>query len=53
MYEEILRIIPEFNEIQNPDLREKSMAVWQEAMQYRNWTPEEMPRFLLLYWRMM
>ena len=41
MYEEILRIIPEFNEIQNPDLREKSMAVWQEAMQYRNWTPEE------------
>ena len=41
MHNEILKMIPEFNEIQDPELREKSMAVWKEAMDYRNWTTEE------------
>ena len=41
MSENILAMIPEFNEIKDPQLREKSIAVWQEAMEYRNWTPAE------------
>ena len=41
MSENILAMIPEFNEIKDPQLREKSIAVWQEAMEYRKWTPEE------------
>lgn len=37
----LLRIIPEFDEIQDQDLREKSIAVWEEAMAYRGWTADE------------
>ncbi|HHM24474.1 MAG TPA: HD domain-containing protein [Bacteroidetes bacterium] len=42
MREELLSMIPEFNEIQDAELREKAIAVWEEAMAYRNWTPEEL-----------
>ena len=41
MSDNILSIIPEFNEIKDSQLRDKSIAVWQEAMEYRNWTHEE------------
>lgn len=39
--EELLRIIPEFTLIQDKKLRESTLAVWEEAMNYRNWTAEE------------
>ena len=42
MKEKLLSMIPEFNEIQDAELREKTIAVWEEAMAYRNWTPEEL-----------
>ncbi|MFQ5751760.1 MAG: HD domain-containing protein [bacterium] len=38
----LLKIIPEFNLIQDKQLRENSMAVWLEALQFRNWTTEEL-----------
>lgn len=40
--EELLKIIPEFNLIQDKKLRENALAVWEEAMNYRNWTVEEL-----------
>lgn len=42
MREELLKIIPEFNEIKDEALREKAIAVWEEAMAYRKWTVEEL-----------
>ena len=40
--EELLKIIPEFHLIENTKLRERTVAVWEEAMAYRNWTVEEL-----------
>ncbi|MFQ5706141.1 MAG: HD domain-containing protein [bacterium] len=40
--EELLKIIPEFDLIQDPALRENCLAVWEEAMAHRNWTAEEL-----------
>ena len=40
--EYLLKVIPEFDLITDRQLRENSMAVWLEAMAYRNWTVEEL-----------
>jgi hypothetical protein len=41
MSQELLEMIPEFDEIKDTELRRQSMAVWQEAMAYRGWTAAE------------
>jgi predicted aconitase with swiveling domain len=46
----LTELIPEFEEIHNPDLRSKAMAVWEEGMELGSWTPEalaEIPFTLL------
>ncbi|MFQ6116480.1 MAG: HD domain-containing protein [bacterium] len=40
--EGLLKVIPEFNLIQDSGLRQKTIAVWEEAMDSRNWTVEEL-----------
>lgn len=42
MTEKLLEIIPEIKEIQDEELKKNTIAVWQEAMDYRNWTTEEL-----------
>jgi hypothetical protein len=42
--EELLGVIPEFNLIQDSKLRANTMAVWEEALAYRNWTVEELQK---------
>ena len=44
-------IIPEFNQIQDQDLRKRVMAVWEEALQIGGWSLDEltqMPYTLLV-----
>ncbi len=38
----LTELIPEFNEIKDKKLKNKAIAIWEEAMAYRNWTPEEL-----------
>ena len=48
--EELVELLPEFNEIHDPDLRSKSLAVWEEGMALGDWTVEalaEIPFTLL------
>ncbi len=48
--EELEELIPEFNEIRDPDLRAKALAVWEEGMELGGWTVEglaEIPFTLL------
>ncbi|NIV94098.1 HD domain-containing protein [candidate division KSB1 bacterium] len=40
--ETLTKIIPEFNLIQDTQLRENCIAVWEEAANYRNWTEDEL-----------
>lgn len=42
--ENLLKIIPEFNLIEDQSLRENTIAVWSEATNYRDWTSEELLR---------
>lgn len=42
--ENLLKLMPEFNLIENQTLRENTIAVWIEATNYRNWTAEELLR---------
>lgn len=42
MSDQVLRLLPEINEISDQDLRQKVIACWTEAMEYRNWTVEEL-----------
>ena len=42
MKEEVLKLLPEINEIKDESLKEKVIACWAEAMQYRNWTIDEL-----------
>jgi len=49
--EELIRIIPEFNEIQDRTLREKTLQVWIDAMKENNWdiaSLQKMPFTLLV-----
>ena len=51
MKEELLKLIPEFNEIKDPDLREKTLKAWQMAMEKGGWQPadlEKIPFTLLI-----
>lgn len=40
MREQIVRLLPEVNEIKDGQLRQKVMACWDEAMRFRGWTEE-------------
>ena len=42
--DELTKMIPEFNLIQDAKLRENTVAVWKEAMEYRKWTAEELAK---------
>lgn len=51
MKKKLLSLIPEFQLIQDPELREKSIQVWLSAMEKRNWKIDDlqnMPFTLLL-----
>lgn len=41
-HEEILKLLPEINEIGDKSLREKVVNVWNDAIAYRKWTAEEL-----------
>jgi len=36
----ILKILPEINKIKNGELKSKVIAIWEEAMAFRGWTPD-------------
>lgn len=38
----VLELLPEIKEIKDKNLQAKVIACWQEAIQYRNWTTEEL-----------
>jgi hypothetical protein len=42
MKQQVLDLLPEINEIENPELLEKVIACWAEAMEYREWTVDEL-----------
>ncbi len=42
MKEEVLKLLPEINEIKDSELRDKVIACWAEAMEYRDWTVGEL-----------
>jgi len=42
MKDQVLKLLPEINEIQDNDLRAKVIACWADAMEYRNWTADEL-----------
>jgi putative nucleotidyltransferase with HDIG domain len=51
MEDELLKLIPEFDEIQSQDLRKRVLAVWNEALQTGGWKPSDlatMPYTLLV-----
>lgn len=51
MRNELLSLIPEFELIEDPDLREKTLQVWEAALARGGWTPAalaEMPFTLLI-----
>lgn len=44
MKNEILKILPEFNLIKNEDLKNKGLAVWEDAIKRGGWKIEDMNR---------
>jgi len=40
----LLELIPEFNLIQDTDLREKCLKTWEAAMEESGWTPDDLTR---------
>jgi hypothetical protein len=38
---DILELLPEINEIRDPELRQKTAQIWEEAMEAGDWTTEE------------
>ncbi len=40
--EELTEIMPEFNLVADKELRENTISVWEEAVNYRNWTADEL-----------
>lgn len=51
MRERLLELMPEFNLIQDADLREKGLKTWEAAMEEGGWTPDDlthMPFTLLI-----
>lgn len=39
---DLTTLIPEFNEIQDEGLRQRTMAVWREALEVGGWSPEDL-----------
>ncbi len=51
MRERLMDLVPEFDLIGNPSLRDKTLEVWEAAMERSGWTPdtlEQMPFTLLI-----
>jgi putative nucleotidyltransferase with HDIG domain len=51
MRERLLELVPEFSMIQDEDLKEKTIVVWEAAMERGGWTPDalaQMPFTLLI-----
>lgn len=44
MRQKLLKLIPEFDLIQDPDLREKCFKTWEAAMEESGWTPDALTR---------
>jgi putative nucleotidyltransferase with HDIG domain len=44
MRERLLELIPEFNLIQDKDLREKTIRAWEAAMERSGWMPDDLLR---------
>ena len=44
MLERLKELIPEFDLIEESDLRDKCLATWQAAMQEGGWTPDDLAR---------
>jgi putative nucleotidyltransferase with HDIG domain len=44
MKQDLIKIFPEFNLIKNEDLREKTIAVWQEAIERGGWKLSDLER---------
>jgi putative nucleotidyltransferase with HDIG domain len=44
MRKRLLELIPEFNLIQDADLREKCIQTWEAAMEEGGWTPDDLTR---------
>ena len=44
MSTELMELIPEFGLIQDPDLRERTLAVWQEAVETGGWSVDDLRR---------
>ncbi|NLI76571.1 MAG: HD domain-containing protein [Candidatus Riflebacteria bacterium] len=44
MKKELLELIPEFNEIKNADLREKTVKAWEMAMDKGGWVPADLAK---------
>ena len=42
MKDQVLELLPEINEIENNDLRAKVIACWAEAMEFRDWTVDQL-----------
>lgn len=42
MQEQVIKLLPEVNKIQNKELREKVIACWVEAITFRDWTLDEL-----------
>lgn len=39
---DLTTLIPEFNEIQDEELRRRTLAVWHEALEMGGWTPDDL-----------
>lgn len=44
MQKELIDLIPEFNAIQDDDLRQRVLAVWTEAMEIGGWTVDDLQK---------
>ncbi|OGD30155.1 MAG: hypothetical protein A2Y56_10110 [Candidatus Aminicenantes bacterium RBG_13_63_10] len=44
MKEKLLKLMPEFGEVEDADLREKTTAVWLEAMREAGWTFDDLAK---------
>jgi len=42
MKEQVLQLLPEINEISDTGLKERTIACWEEAIEFRQWTNEEL-----------
>lgn len=50
MKERIEELIPEFNQIEDDQLRNKVLSVWEDALHDGGWTPEELLRMPFTLW---